>query len=213
MAGSSSRHLVVTLAAATLLLLILAGASAYKDIPIGTLTRDPVQVADVHPLTGFLSNFGVLLWCASAATCLFSSVLLYHVQRTTAALFLFCSALLTLALLLDDFFLLHEYFARKYLGIQESAVHAMLGVATAAYLLGFRRMLLQTQFAALVLAVLFLTASVGADSIFQGWLHGLGRWSLLVEDGAKFMGIACWCNYYVRVSYQTVAASPAIASL
>ena len=203
----SIRLLTVTYVPSTALLVALLIASIYKQIPIGVLTRDPAAVANVHPFTGVLSNLGVLLWCSSAAICLFSGVVLHHTPWTKRCWFLICSALLTLGLLFDDFFLFHEVLAQRYLGLGEKVVYVFLGGVTAAYLLIFRRVILQSEYAVLCLALVFFAISVAIDTLFPRWL---GDWIFLVEDGAKFLGLASWCSYYARVSYQFLIGRPSV---
>jgi hypothetical protein len=198
----SIRLLTVTYTLSIALLVALAIVSIYNQVPIAVLTRDPTVVGNVHPFTGVLSNLGVLLWCSSAAICLFSGVVLLHTPRTKGGWFLICSALLTLGLLFDDFFLFHEYLAQHYLGISEKAVYVFEMGVTAAYLLIFRRVILQSEYAVLYLALVFFAISVVIDVRFTKWL---GAWIFLVEDGAKFLGLVSWCNYYARVSYQFLA--------
>jgi hypothetical protein len=212
MARISIRLLTVNYIPSTALLVALAIASIYKQIPIGVLTRDPAAVASVHPFTGVLSNLGVLLWCSSAAICLFSGVVLHHTPRTKGCWFLICSALLTLGLLFDDFFLFHDFLARRYLGLSEKFVYIFLVGVTAAYLLIFRRVILQSEYAVLCLALVFFAISVAIDTIFERWLwwQRLGDWIYLVEDGAKFLGLTSWCSYYARVSYQFLIGRPGV---
>ena len=208
MAKISVRLLTVTYVPSFALLAALAIASIYKPIPIGVLTRDPAAVANVHPFTGVLSNLGVLLWCSSAAICLFSGVVLHHTQRTKGCWFLICSALLTLCLLFDDLFLFHEFLARRYLGLSEKVVYVFLGGVTAAYLLTFRRVILQSEYTVLCLSLVFFGISVAVDVLSPAWL---GAWLFLVEDGAKFLGLASWCNYYAWVSYQFLIGRPGVS--
>ena len=69
-------------------LVLVALASLYLDISVVDLTRDIAVVAGVHPLTGMVSNIGILLWCAAAAICLFSSSVLRHRKRIPESAFL-----------------------------------------------------------------------------------------------------------------------------
>jgi hypothetical protein len=160
-------------------------------------------------VVGILSNLGVLLWCASAAICLFAALALRD-PGSTAARFLLCSAALSAYLLIDDFFMVHEELAPRYLGLHEKAVMAALGAATCAYLLAFWRLIAQTQFLVLALAVGLLGASAAIDTLRDTlpWRWAtIGGWEYFFEDGAKWLGIALWCSYHVRTAHQVMAGA------
>ena len=57
---------------------------------------------------------------------------------------------------------------------------------------------------------MFFAISAGMDVISESELWSFGDWSFLVEDGAKFLALASWCSYYVRVSYQFVLDKPSV---
>jgi hypothetical protein len=206
----SIRLLTVTYIPSTALLVALTIASLYKHIPIVLLLRDPVAVANMHPVTGVLSNLGVLLWCSSAAICLFSGVVLHQALPTRRGWFLICSALLTLGLLFDDFFLFHDFLAQRYLSLSQEVIIVFWGGVTAAYVLIFRRVILQSDYAILCVAFVLFAVSAGMDIVSETELWQFGDWSFLVEDGAKFLALASWCSYYVRVSYQFVLGRPSV---
>jgi hypothetical protein len=187
------------------MLAAMAVAGVLFQVDMDVMTRDVTATANVHPLTGILSNLGILLWCAAASICAFAAVTLRNVKPGEAFRFLLCSALLSAYLLLDDFFLFHDELAPRYLGVDEKLVYAALGIAVSAYLIAFWRVILQTHFAVLLLALGFLGSAVVMDALLEPWLRRLGHWEYFVEDGAKWLGIAAWCSYYVRTSYQLVA--------
>ena len=53
------------------------------DNPIWMLARDPAETKHFPPYIGMLSNWGVILWTATAVICLFSAVLLKQ-QKASA---------------------------------------------------------------------------------------------------------------------------------
>ena len=89
----------------------------------------------------------------------------------------------------------------RYLGLSEKFVIILLGLALASHLILFRRILWRTNFGALVLALGFLGVSAGVDLLLEAWLWRLGQWAFLLEDGAKWLGIAFWCGYCVHTSH------------
>jgi hypothetical protein len=172
-----------------------------------TMTRDVTAIANVHPLSGILSNLGVILWCAAASICAFAAIILRDVKPKALFWFLLSSSLLSAYLLLDDFLLFHEKLAPSYLDLSEKFIFSVLGTAVFTYLVAFRRMILRTNFATLLLALGFLTTSVFIDVILEPWLRQLGHWTFFFEDGAKWLGIAFWCSYYVHTCHSLVVSN------
>ena len=164
------------------------------------LTRDVTIIAKIHPLSGMLSSLGILLWCATASICLFSAVALRSVESSDIYRFLLVSALLSMYLLFDDLFMFHETLAPHVLGLDQRVVIFFLGLAIFSYLIVFRSVILRTNYLILLLALGMLTSSVLIDAIPRLWMSGLGHWVYLLEDGTKWLGIACWCGYYSDTS-------------
>ena len=147
-------------------------------------------IANVHPLTGVVSNVGILLWCATAAICLFSSSLLRQQGARPEAGFLLWAGLMTTGLLLDDFFMFHEYLAPVHFHLNEKLVHASYFCVTAVYLLRHRHLILETNYRLLAAALVLFAGSMLVDVA-----DGEGWWRL-VEDGCKILGISSWLGYH-----------------
>lgn len=194
MNSTLARQLAFTFLLPLILLAAIALSGLFGLMEVNQLTRDVAAIADIHPLSGLLSNLGILLWCASAAICLFArSVRRQGVDGREGARFLLASALLSLYLMFDDLLCIHETLAPDYLGLPEKLVFAVLGVALAAYLVVFRRMILRTNYLFLVLALGLFALSVGIDSL-------LATPKYILEDGLKWLGIASWCSYHAQTS-------------
>ena len=185
----------------TVLSLVIVTTFA-RHIPVSMMTRDMAAIAKVHPLTGAVSNVGILLWCAAAAICFFTASLLRERGAHREARFLAWSGLLTTALLVDDFFMLHEYLAPVHLHLNEKAVHASYFGATAVYLVLLRRQILDRSFHLLAAALVFFASSVLVDVT-----DGRGWW-VLAEDGFKLLGIGSWFGYYASRARYSLAQSP-----
>jgi hypothetical protein len=206
MNGTSIRLLTRALVPSALLLFAVALLSVSRQIPVGMFTRDPTALADMDPLTGVLSNLGVLLWSATAAITLFGAALLKGAQPAQMSRFLFWSGALTLVLTLDDLFQFHEDLAERYLGLKDGTFYLALGLAMIGYLARFRRMILRSGYALVfVFALAFFAFSVAIDSVLDRWLWRLGTWEVFAEDGAKFLGIASWFGYFARTTYRLLA--------
>jgi hypothetical protein len=209
MKAVSVRRLQATYIPATLMLAMVAAASLIFHVRIPVMTADPTATARLHPLTGIISNLGVLLWCAAASICAFAAMALRQDQQDSRR-FLLSSAMLTAYLMLDDLFLFHEHLAPRYLGLNERFVYAALGIAVGLYLITFMRVILRTNFIHLLLAVGFLGGSVVLDTILEPWLWRIGQWEYFLEDGAKWLGIASWCSYYVNTSFRLLTRPSAL---
>lgn len=182
-----------------LFLAAVAVISVQTEHAIGTLTRDPMTVANLHPITGVVSNVGVLTWAVGAAVSLFTAVvLLRRGDERPFALFLLTAGLLTAWLLLDDFFLLHEIILPHYLGLTERPLFLIYGTLGLGWFFLFRNEIRQTDFLLLLSGVFFFGASILIDGFQENVQAVVGEWRILLEDGFKFIGIFGWCAYLVR---------------
>jgi hypothetical protein len=207
MKAVSARQLLITFIPPLSVLVAMVVVSVLFQVSITTMTRDVTAIANIHPLSGILSNLGILLWCAAASICAFAAMTLRNVKPRDTFWFLLSSALLSAYLLFDDFFLFHEDLASRYFGLSEKVVYAALGIAVSAYFIAFRRIILRTNFGVLLLALVFLATSVVVDAIHEPWLRRLGHWEYFFEDGTKWLGIASWCSYYVGTSHQFLVSA------
>jgi hypothetical protein len=188
---------------ATACLLITAFVSHFGDIPIANLTRDPAAVTESSPLHGILSNIGALLWCAAASICYFSCRLIRaEAGGKQVFWFLFYGATLTVILLLDDFFMLHDWVFPEYLDIYEKKIFAVYSVLLLAYVTKFRRVILETNYLLLLAALVFFAFSIVTDRLPQTVLP----MHHIFEDGTKFLGIVSWLGYFSSVSYISVSS-------
>jgi hypothetical protein len=184
------------------LLLVVAVAAFFPHIALSNLTRDMAATANVHPLTGVVSNVGALLWCANAVICLFSGSLLRQLGLHAEARLLSYAGLMTVVLLVDDLFMIHEYIAPVHFHVNEKVVLASYACATGAYLLIHRRLILAANYQLLAAAMLLFTGSMIVDIA-----DGSGWWNL-VEDGFKVLGIVSWLGYHAgRARYWLVHAA------
>jgi hypothetical protein len=200
----SIRQLLITGIPSILILAGVAVVSIILDINLGLLTRDPTSIAKINPLSGILSNFGIILWCSAASVCLFASIAIRKKKSNDWFWFLFCSGILSAYLLFDDFFQFHEILAGDHVGISEKFTYFSLGISVLIYLFIFRRNIWQTNYSFLVISFIFLACSVAADVFQRSLMLRVGHWQFFIEEGAKWFGIACWCSYYLHSSYHIV---------
>jgi hypothetical protein len=188
-----------------LVLLLLLGWQTW--IPIEALTRDPLAILDKPFYLGALSSIGILFWCASAAFCLFSFLVLkQRRQGRDFANFFLASSGITLFLLLDDLFLIHEQIFPIYLNLSENLVLGGHVVILLSYLICFRKIILRTEFLILLAALGFFALSILADLDMIALPPTSVREGIeaLLEDGLKLLGIATWCTYFARAGLEQI---------
>ncbi|RDV14734.1 hypothetical protein DXT99_13595 [Pontibacter diazotrophicus] len=191
-------------------LLLVLGTNIFASIPVGNFTREPVAVAGLPFYVGFISNMGMLFWCAAAVLCIFSwLVFRQNESEKTLSSFLLYFGLLTLALLFDDFFQLHDYIFLFYLPISEKLIFLSYGILMLSGLIIFRDyILMQTDFFVFFTAFVFLGLSIVVDSLQHQLQPFLGEdIRILLEDGFKFFGIVGWFGYFAKVCLTKFRAS------
>lgn len=184
------------------LLFLVAIAGTFPNISLSSLTRDMAAIAHVHPLIGVVSNVGVLLWCATAVICLFSFSLLRQQGLHAEARFLLWAGLMTIVLLVDDLFMIHEYIAPVHFHVNEKVILVGHACGAAAYLLSHRRLILAANYQLLAAAMVLFTASMLVDIA-----NGAGWWNL-AEDGFKVLGIASWLGYFAGRARRWLVRAP-----
>ncbi len=196
---SVSRMLTWVYAPALCLLSVVAAVRWRTGIPMSYFMRDPAAIAEAPAYIGLVSNIGILLWCATAAICFFSFAALgRQVGRREARSFLLYSGLLTGYLMLDDLFMFHERLLPQHLHIPQAAVYGAYVLMFAAYLVRFRKTIVESEFPILLLALVFFALSRGVD---MGRDLGFVRVRAadLLEGGPKLLGIASWFAYLTIV--------------
>jgi hypothetical protein len=176
----------------------LAVVSRLRGIPFSNYTRDPAAIMKVSPFLGFVSNLGVVLWAASAAVCLFTAAALHKRGRVNVGFFL-ASGFISLVLLADDLFQVHENVSYR-LGFDEAFVYAAYASLFAAYAVRFRARIWESDYLLLVFSLFFFGCSLIVD------VFGTEAWPApnLLEEGSKWLGIVGWLAYYGATSLREV---------
>lgn len=194
------------------LLYLLMGILVVQEV-VGSareLMSDPYLELDVPLHFGLFSNMSAFLWCAAMTTCFFAANFLAGRQRQ----FLFASGVLSLILLVDDFYMIHEFVFPNYLGISQNMVFLILIILFLIYAFRFRDNLLDTPYLQLILALGFLGSAAIMDnqtflSIISQIFPFLSQNTIIgvigaVEEGVEILGIIGWAAYYIQVSARSV---------
>lgn len=188
-------------------LVLLAAAWFQPFVPIGELMRDSLLVAEVsedccHIYYGAISNIGVLLWASAAAIMFFTSlvVALMGGQQYRHHIVQFgLGGFLTMLLCIDDFFLVHDIVLPK-LGFSETLAYVVYASFTALYVWYARSEILGARWPMFLLSVGFLALSVKIDVFF----NIDNDFRLLIEDGAKLIGITAWLSFHAEAAAYTI---------
>jgi len=172
--------------AAALTIVAVVAASRVLDRDVSFLTREPVDALDADAYIGTLSNLGALVWAAAVTAALIG----WLVTRRAPLLF---GGLLSLLLLADDFYRLHETYYPQ-VGIPQKVANAAYFTLALAYLVVFRRYLRRHGGWLLVVALGLLGASAALDAAFRD--------QDAIEDSVKLLGIVTWATWFVVVSYE-----------
>lgn len=195
-----------------LVLIPIAVVSQIYQIPISKLTSDPIAIAGIHPLSGVLSNLGIILWCAATFSCALAATVIRVTAAKKVYLFLLFSSFLSAYLMLDDLFQFHEDLSGE-IGLNQKVIYVLLFAAVFTYLISFRKILFQTNFLLLLTAFAFLSLSILTDTIiYKVFGNQLGDWLYLIEDGSKWIGIVFWSSYFFHTSFKFIMKSTEASS-
>ena len=162
---------------------------------VADFTRDVASLADLPFYTGAVSTLGLLLWSATAAVCFFTYSLLRANPDAPLGRYIGIGGGLTMLLLLDDAYLLHEQVFPRYLGVPQSLVVVAYPVLGLLFAWTYRYVLARTHYLLFLLSVTAFAVSIGADFVMYRFLPETGA-LMLVEDGSKLVGIVGWAVYF-----------------
>ena len=158
--------------------------------------RDLAQTCGTPVGVGLLSNLGYLLWLAAAAVALFTAYSGQPGVRGKQYELLACGGWFSFILCIDDMFLLHD----RYVG--QTFLYVMYMVFAALIATLYRRQLMASRGELFLLAVALLGASIGIDQFQPSEVDQPLAYKTyqLIEEGAKFLGIATWVLYWWQAS-------------
>lgn len=173
-------------AAGFVFLVGVAAVAGALGVEGSTLTREPQITLGGALYTGALSNLGALVWMAAVSMAVVG--VLASTDRRERLMF-GIGALLGSALLVDDFFLVHDWL-RTVTRVLERGLLASYFPAILALAWFFRRELGRAGVLGLLISLGFLGLSASMDLL----LNDIDQ---IVEDGLKFLGICAWATTWV----------------
>ncbi|WP_340149253.1 hypothetical protein [uncultured Sneathiella sp.] len=156
------------------------------------ILRDPAQQTETSSFLGFLSNIGNWAWVSAAAICFFSAINVGAPGAARRRELTLMVGTLSLALAVDDFFLIHDRFIHEYI------LYATYAVLALALLARHYRQIVKIDGFPFLLAGTFLALSILTDLI-QLDIPVRYSHSQVVEEGFKFLGATTWLYFSVRM--------------
>jgi len=189
------RRLLYVLVPLLALILGALGVAYMGDLPVTDLLRDPSAVLDGPWYVGVFSTTGIALWAAAGAMCLLA---LSAEPGKSARSLLVAGAVISFMLGADDGFLLHETIKNE-IGIPSPVTIAIYGVIAIVLLWpawGYMRA--RADISVFMVAVILFAISAILDGAGEAGLSTI-PYSAILEDIAKFLGIAAWAVYFAGV--------------
>ena len=168
----------------------LAGIDSQKVI------RDLAQTCSTPAGVGLLSNLGYLLWLAAAAVALFTTYGGLPGIKGKQKELLACGGWFSLILCIDDMFLLHD----RYIG--QTFLYVLYMLFSVLIATRYRKQLIACKGEIFLLAVALLGTSIAVDLLqpVERDQPAVYMFTQLLEEGAKFLGIATWVFYWCQAS-------------
>ena len=187
------RVLLLALVPAAVVYVLAIALSAAAGIPSELVIRDLAQSCNTPMGHGLISSLGYLLWTAAAAIALFGALAPRNGVRGRDRQLLLCGGAFSLLLCLDDMLLLHD----RYIG--STFLYGLYAVFALAILFRFRSQVVKLGGGTFLLAVVLLGLSVIIDKT-QEQIPIPYDSLQLIEEGAKFLGIATWLAFWVQAA-------------
>ena len=191
-----SKLFYISILPSAILYLAIIFISNLHNIKLSLVVRDLAQTCGYPIGVGMISNIGILLWGAAASICLFTTFSV-TINRESSKLLLM-GGIFSSLLCIDDFFLLHDrYIGPDFLNLTYLAISIFL-------LVRFRRILKLIGLFNLVISISFLGLSIFFDGVIQQIFNQSYELTQFIEEGFKFLGIACWLNFWCKASSYTL---------
>ena len=188
---------LVLSALATALFLVM---TLYQGIDAQVLVRDITVMAGVRIQTGSISQLALFGWAGASSLAVFAALTYTGRWRAYFGLLSF----LSVHLLLDDAFMLHETFYPR-VGIPEWATFLAYGVAVGWIAARYLDLVCRSSMVLFALAIGLFVASTVVDLF--GTLQSPG-WYFGLEELLKFSGTIAWMVYLGHTAHLTARRDP-----
>ena len=176
---------------------LMAATVLQPWLPPSDLMRDSQVVAAGHagasPAYGLISNVGIVALALSSGAAAIGRLALPDAPAPLPRLLLWI-AVLTLVLVVDDLLLLHE--AAAFAPLAGVLTAAAYGLAFLRFVARFRDVIVRE----LDVGLLLLAVGAFGVSAVTDLLVAPTQTSVLVEDGAKLLGLVAWSAFGLRTT-------------
>ncbi|MFN3214140.1 MAG: hypothetical protein ACE37M_13635 [Henriciella sp.] len=168
---------------------------------VGELSGDCCHIYD-----GAISTLGIMIWAATAAILLFTAWVGYGLRQKDLTNTTLQGAVVSTLLALDDAYLFHEIVFPK-LGVPQVVIIAIYTGIMAAYLVWNFQFFKTKSSWILAVSLAAFAASVGIDQI----AHSIKPVWVVLEDGAKFVGIVSWFLFHFSLFSDSVVRAQVVS--
>jgi hypothetical protein len=206
--GAFKRLFLYVLLPLTVLMAAALGTAYVGDLSVSDLLRDPSAVLDGPWYVGVFSTTGIALWAVAGALCLLT---LSSEPSKGARSLLIAGAVMSFVLGADDGYLLHETIKNE-IGIPSPVTIGIYGVlAIVLFWPAWRYLRSRPEFMVFVTAVALLATSAILDFAGEAGLP-TPPLSPIIEDVAKFLGIATWAAFFAWVCASLIRERAAVTN-
>lgn len=181
---------------------MLAVSVRQDRVALRELVLDPNHLGGGPWYRGIISSVGVLAWAVTVCGCAATAFVLHHGGRPRASWTFSVGAAFFALLMFDDLFQIHSGVGPSLTGLPKSAFVGLEASFGVVWLVSGRAELARTRWPLLTCALAMLALSLVADLLVGG-----GGDRLIIEDGAKFLGVTA------LAVWSTVSASDLIRSV
>lgn len=181
---------------------LLCGAGFWhleaQHLNANLLFGDPAKATKAPVYLGAFSVLGLLLWTTSALLCALAAQL---AAGTPLRGFLLGGAALSALLLIDDWWMLHDYVGPVLLAVPQKAFFGLYAALAGVWVLRHWRTVLRET------PAVYLAAAIGfgAISVFIDTRVAHSNAATVAEDSFKLLAILSWAFYFTRI---TIAQIP-----
>ncbi len=177
-----------------LMLLAAWGISAIYSLPLGSLLEDPPSIFGYNQFIGFTTYMGVIVLSAGMGAAILLSLFRPQTNKKKASQVVIGLALITLFLIIDDLFLLHERVFTGLLQVGERRIFLIYMSLFAVFLYIFRKELVDNSFIFFLVSIMLFALSLAADLLSDkiSLPAAMADTVEILEEGSKLGGYLFW---------------------
>ncbi len=177
----------------------LTMAGTQQSAPLRDLFLDASYLGGQPWYSGLLNEVSIMAWACAGTAAAFGSWVARLIGRRGAALFLAGGAVVALVFLVDVWIQFHSAVA-PMLGIPSQAAEMGQAALPLLWAAVAWKEIARTRWLVLISAFAALGVSANVDWLF----HPEGSWGLILEDGARLLGVLTFTHYMVLTTIDII---------